>query len=156
MILFSQAKISPMGYTPSVRGWDCEITTPQAIMTPLRRNLPVTSNEDKKKALDEQIAKLKARKQRLEALEKVKARKNDARAKIILGGVMLSIGRRGPDEAKRLLTTIEKEVFREADKESLKELIGELKKLATTPKESVKQSSAESQKSEKAPDSKDR
>ena len=40
------------------------------------------------------------------------------------------IGRRGPEEAKRLLATIEKEVTRDADKEAVVGLVEELKVLA--------------------------
>ena len=101
----------------------------------------MATTEEKRKALDEQIARLKeqkdkaiaqlkARKSRLDALGKKSQRKADARAKIILGGVMLLIGRRGPEEAKRLLATIEKEVTRDSDKEAVVGLVEELKVLA--------------------------
>lgn len=93
------------------------------------------TTEERKKALEEQIAKLKAKKQRIEALENKKARKEDTRAKIIIGGHFLSIARRGPDEAKKLIASLEKAELRESDKETLKKIIDDLKSISFPSKE---------------------
>lgn len=103
--------------------------------------------DERLNAIDDKIKALKARRDKLLANKNKKVKASETRAKIVLGGMMLSIARKGPEEAKRLLTSIEKEVTREADKKTLEVVISELKKLVTSAKEAGKQSSGESQKS---------
>ena len=89
------------------------------------------STAEKIAELEKKVEQLKARKTSILARETQKKRKADTRAKIILGGLWLTIARRSPEEAKKFLKEIEKEKanLRPQDAEALTETIGEIREL---------------------------
>lgn len=92
---------------------------------------PATDPKEKLAALDKQIEVIKARKAKILAREDSKRRKAETRAKIIIGAWYLSVANRGPDEAKKLLSALEKVEWRDADRKSLEEsgVLAELREL---------------------------
>lgn len=88
------------------------------------------SNNERLEKLKRQKEVLNNRINQILAKENAQARKAETREKIIIGGLVLTIARRGADEAKKLLSTIEKSDLRDQDKKSLERLISELKILA--------------------------
>lgn len=76
---------------------------------------------------EERAQNAKADVKRLLEAEKKKARKAEARQKIILGGLLMSKARQNEKTKQWLLHAIETEISREADKKTLAPLIAELK-----------------------------
>ncbi len=75
--------------------------------------------QDKISALEKQIEALKNRKAAMIAKASSARRKAETRAKIIIGAWFLSVAHRGPDEAKKLLASLEKADLRENDRSTL-------------------------------------
>lgn len=79
--------------------------------------------------LEQQIAK----KEKDLALLKEKMRKAENGQKIIIGGMMLSIAKKDPIAAQRLLTLINEKVTRKTDISRLESVIIELEEVAKKP-----------------------
>lgn len=72
--------------------------------------------------LEQQIAQKQDELARL----KEKAQKQENAQKIVIGGMVLSVARKNPQFAQNLLSMIDREVNRDADKKRLESVIGEL------------------------------
>lgn len=70
--------------------------------------------------LDEQIAKLKKRKQRLLQRESAARRKRDTRAKIVLGGAVIALLKQEPEIGRRVIAQLAKRMT-ERDKQALRD-----------------------------------
>lgn len=66
------------------------------------------------------------------ALLREEDRKLENGQKIIIGGMMLTIARKDPKAAKRLLELLQENVTRDVDKKRLEPLIAELQKVSAS------------------------
>ena len=67
-------------------------------------------------ALDSRIAELQARRERLVALERERARKRDTKRRIVLGGGLIAAARQGDSEARRIIASVVNHLDRNADR----------------------------------------
>ncbi|MGB0848320.1 MAG: hypothetical protein ACPGSM_16445 [Thiolinea sp.] len=77
--------------------------------------------------IDAKIQALNERKKAIKAREAAQKRKEETRQKIILGGLLMKKAKSNEKTQQWLLSTIETEVTREADKKTLASLVEQLK-----------------------------
>lgn len=90
------------------------------------KNLSYISLNDMMQTLEQKIAEKEAQ---LNALKEKKQNTENGQ-KIIIGGMMLSMARKNPQVARKMIDWIATEVNRETDKKRLKSVVSELRKIA--------------------------